>query len=562
MVRAKSGLAAQQLESLWVSGTLTGLSDAQLLARFSERGDSRGESAFRELIDRHGPMVMGVCRQILRRSHDADDAFQATFLVLVRKARSIQVRESLGPWLYSVAYRTALRARATASRYRQGDPDVAETGPTQEEHAYQLDLRPLLQEELGRLPEKYRAPIVLCHLEGKSHEEAARMLHWPVGTVSGRLSRGRDLLRSRLERRGVTVPSALLSANWLAGTSTAVPAALVESTLAAAVQFGTAAAVSSSVFTLTQGVLNAMLLNKLKFAAMVILAAACITGGAGVWAFRAGGSPIPLAQDSAPADTQNPGGEPAKPEAARAADAPVPPADASPLGGLPSLNALNRMQQMDPLRPGRMAGGPGGFMGPMGGVPAGASAANPSPFFDAGSIVVVESPDRRTLRVLSLESDKNAWEELALPEGMTAVPIAAADVLAFSIKRKSIDHVIAFSAHTGQWSVQHLSNPVADEIRPIVSPGCAVYQAGNDVYAFSARTGTWGALHLEGDEKPIVSISPARVSAVHGNRVYMFSLKRGEWSKGVEANPNPFGLNSRQGPAKKGRDVRHEQTAK
>ena len=159
MVKAKSGLAVQQLESLWDTGTLTGMSDAQLLARFSETGDSRRDSAFGELISRHGPMVMGVCRQILRRPHDADDAFQATFLVLVRKARSIHVRESLGPWLYSVAYRTALRARSAASRYRQGDWVPHANGPTPEEHAEELDLRSLLQEELGRLPEKYRCQL-------------------------------------------------------------------------------------------------------------------------------------------------------------------------------------------------------------------------------------------------------------------------------------------------------------------------------------------------------------------------------------------------------------------
>src|SRR5208282_6759427 len=126
------------------------------------------------------------------------------------------------PWLHSVAYRTAHRARATASRYRQGDRQEMEAVQAEPADSSHLDLRPLLHEELGRLPDKYRAPIVLCHLEGKTHEEAARLLHWPVGTVSGRLSRGRELLRSRLERRGIAAPSALLSANWLAGTSTTV----------------------------------------------------------------------------------------------------------------------------------------------------------------------------------------------------------------------------------------------------------------------------------------------------------------------------------------------------
>ena len=128
MISGKTGAVARQLEVLWASGTLTGLSDAQLLGQFAEsrNRDAKSESAFRELVDRHGPMVMGVCRQILRRPHDADDAFQATFLVLVRKARSIRVGDSLAPWLYGVAYRTAHRARTVASRYRPTDVEPME----------------------------------------------------------------------------------------------------------------------------------------------------------------------------------------------------------------------------------------------------------------------------------------------------------------------------------------------------------------------------------------------------------------------------------------------------
>ena len=197
MILRKPSSVSRQLEALWTSGTLTGISDAQLLTRFAGVRDATAESAFRELVQRHGPMVMGVCRQILRHPHDADDAFQATFLVLVRKAGSIRVGESLAPWLYAVAYRTAQRARAVASRYRSGPVESLEDPmghPASD--ACHFDLRPLLHEELNRLPGKYREPIVLCHLEGKTHEEAARLLHWPVGTVSGRLSRGRDLLRS------------------------------------------------------------------------------------------------------------------------------------------------------------------------------------------------------------------------------------------------------------------------------------------------------------------------------------------------------------------------------
>ncbi len=317
MVRAKSGMAAQQLETLWASGTLTGMTDAQLLGRFSEARDARGESAFRELIERHGAMVMGVCRRILRRPHDADDAFQATFLVLVRKARSIRVHESLGPWLHSVAYRTALRARAHASRYQQTDWEPADTSSTEEERAFQLDLRPLLQEELGRLPDKYREPIVLCHLEGKSHEEAARLLDWPVGTVSGRLSRGRQLLKSRLERRGLAASSLLLPAPWHELASP-VSISLIEATAANATRFAAAQAVPASILALTRGVLRTMLLNKLKTASIILLVLGAVSGGAGVWARLA---------SSAGQAPQPPGKpDPATPQAGVAAKPSDPPA--------------------------------------------------------------------------------------------------------------------------------------------------------------------------------------------------------------------------------------------
>ena len=282
MIECKKGSVERQLDVLWTSGTLTGLSDAQLLSRFRDAEGATSESAFKELVERHGPMVMGVCRQILRHTHDADDAFQATFLVLVRKARSIQIRESLAPWLYSVAYRTAQRARTTASRYRQHGIEEVEALGCPPEDSYHLDLRPLLHEELDRLPDKYRAPIVLCHLEGKTHEQAAQLLHWPIGTVSGRLSRGRELLKSRLERRGLTVPAAIFSTSGL-NLVQAVPNSLVESTLTAATRFAEAQSVSTSVLTLTHGVLRTMFLNKLKTVSLAILLSGAVTGGVAVW---------------------------------------------------------------------------------------------------------------------------------------------------------------------------------------------------------------------------------------------------------------------------------------
>jgi RNA polymerase sigma factor (sigma-70 family) len=236
-------------------------------------------------------MVLGVCRQVVREPHGADDAFQATFLVLVRKARSVRVRGSLAPWLYGVAVRTARRARADASRYRVADAEQIEVAAPPQEDAHQFDLRPLLLEELGRLPGKYREPIVLCHLQGKTHQEAALLLQWPVGTVSGRLSRGRQLLKSRLERRGLLAPSLVLATPGLVGIRSALTPPLAESALKNATRFAASLPVPSSVLHLTQGVLRTMLLHKLKTAALISLVVGISLGGAGVWAHWPSQSP-------------------------------------------------------------------------------------------------------------------------------------------------------------------------------------------------------------------------------------------------------------------------------
>jgi RNA polymerase sigma factor (sigma-70 family) len=247
-----------------------GVTDGQLLERFV-RG--RDEAAFAVLVERHGPLVLGVCRRVLDDAHAAEDAFQATFLVLVRKAGSIARPEQLGNWLYGVAYRTAARARGAAARRRAHERRAAErtAGPAAPEPEWP-DLRAVLDEELARLTQRYRAPLVLCYLEGKTTEEAARELGCPRGTVLSRLARGREQLRRRLVRRGLA-PSAGLPAALLAGTAgAAVPAPQAETTrkaaLAAAAGNATGA-VSPRVAALTEGVLRAMFLTKLKTAAAV-----------------------------------------------------------------------------------------------------------------------------------------------------------------------------------------------------------------------------------------------------------------------------------------------------
>jgi RNA polymerase sigma factor (sigma-70 family) len=173
--------------------------DSQLLKRFASQQD---QAAFADLVRRHRPMVLGVCRRVLGDAHDTDDAFQATFLVLVRKAGAIAQPELLANWLYGVAYRVALKARANAARRSEHErraPVKAWVEPIVE--ATGRELRSALNAELHHLPEQYRAPLVLCYFKGKTNAEAARLLGWPTGSISGRLARARDLLRKRLVRR-------------------------------------------------------------------------------------------------------------------------------------------------------------------------------------------------------------------------------------------------------------------------------------------------------------------------------------------------------------------------
>jgi RNA polymerase sigma factor (sigma-70 family) len=266
------------------------LTDKQLLERFIRRRD---ETAFEAIARRHGPMVMGVCRRVLRNRHDAEDAFQATFLVLVCKAASIASRQLLANWLYGVAFKTALKARAVNARRRRREALVTEMP---EPHAVQQDLwsdvLPVLDAELSRLSEKYRAPIILCDLEGKTGKEAARLLGWPEGSLSGRLSRARALLAKRLTQRGLALPAGLL-ALWASEKTlcACVPVSLVVSTVKAAMLVAAgqgigAGIVSANVAALSEGVLKAMLLTKLKTVTAGLILIAVVGVGAAQMPFR------------------------------------------------------------------------------------------------------------------------------------------------------------------------------------------------------------------------------------------------------------------------------------
>jgi RNA polymerase sigma factor (sigma-70 family) len=259
------------------------LTDEQLLADYRSRRD---EAALAALVRRHASMVWGVCRRVLSDHHDAEDAFQATFLVLVRRAASITSPELLANWLYGVAHRTALKARATTARRRAREKQVMDMPePATTERELWADLQPLLDQELSRLPDKYRAAIVFCDLEGMTRKEAARRLGVPDGTLAARLARGRALLAKRLARQGVGVSGGLLAAVVVQNAALAtVPAAVLDSTIKAAHLFAAGSAagtISAKVSALAGGVLRSMLLTKATAATAVLLVVGILGTGSG-----------------------------------------------------------------------------------------------------------------------------------------------------------------------------------------------------------------------------------------------------------------------------------------
>ena len=263
---------SRDFRSLFRVGAVGGLPDEELLERFAA---DRDEAVFEAILGRHGPMVWGVCRRILRDPDDAEDAFQATFLVLVRKAPSIARRRLLAGWLYAVAYRTAVRARAMASKRRARERQVAEL-PEPEAAADDRrdDLPAILDEELRRLPGPYRIAVVLCDLEGKTQKEAADQLGCPAGTISSRLTRGRAMLASRLARRGVSLSIGSMAMVLAREASAALPTGLIGGTARAAVLFaagGTAAVTPAEVGVLTREVLKTMIMSRLKIAVPLLL---------------------------------------------------------------------------------------------------------------------------------------------------------------------------------------------------------------------------------------------------------------------------------------------------
>jgi RNA polymerase sigma factor (sigma-70 family) len=321
MASTRAATVLRHLRQLAADGT-GALPDGQLLQQFLTRHE---EAAFAALVRRHGPLVWGVCRRVLRCEQDAEDAFQATFLTLARQAAAVGRRGSVGGWLYRVAFHTAVKAKARRAA-RQRHESCCEVRPVPDPLAEFTgrDLLAALDEELQRLPERYRLPLVFCYLEGRTRDEAAGQLGWPLGTLKRRLEEGRARLRSRLARRGLALPGLLLAAGLAQGAGSAtVPAALSGATVRTVLRAATGAGgAPAAVADLARGTVAGLSLSRLRAGAALLVAAAALAFGAGLWT-RASRAEKPAAEaaDQAQAPPDRPMDKPDPPEGTRPAAA-------------------------------------------------------------------------------------------------------------------------------------------------------------------------------------------------------------------------------------------------
>lgn len=288
--------------------------DARALRLYVEQHDER---AFAEIVRRHGPMVLGVCRRILANSEDADDAFQAVFIVLARRAGAVDPPELLGHWLYGVAYRTASKARSMkATRGRKEREAVVMSEHEMANPAAIREIQEVVDEEIHRLPRTYREPVVACHLRGLSRADAAKALQLNEGTLSSRLARGREMLATSLARRGFAPTAIAVAITLLAQSAEAkMPAALLASTLSAAKGAATVTATSSASATLADTVIKAMAWAKVKLAAMIVTGVVVIGGGAITWRqLTKPEKPVPTnsVEQAKPTPTPTPGNVPVR----------------------------------------------------------------------------------------------------------------------------------------------------------------------------------------------------------------------------------------------------------
>ncbi|MGO9468495.1 MAG: RNA polymerase sigma factor [Isosphaeraceae bacterium] len=577
-----SGVILGQLDRVFNQGTVVGMDDDELLKRFAAQRD---EVAFAALVARHGRMVLGVCRRVLHNEHDIEDAFQATFLVLVSRATAIRDGDLLGHWIYGVAHRVAVRARANAARRHVHEQNLTAVQAGVEPPSCdgeRRELRAVLDDELARLPELLRRPMVLCYLEGLTHEEAASRLRWPVGTVRSRLARGRDKLRGRLSRRGIMSDSAALT---VAAGSQPVPSALLDSTVRVSLEFttrqATASALASATATaLAKGVLHAMMISKLKIFGAAMLTCVLTLGGLQTYALqlssahgdKAAAAPRPQADDReqalfrSMAKIQGDLAESARINAElhkelndlraeleslrRPARPPAPTKSASRPASSPAVTKNNRGPAGNlpgAGLPGGLgaAGGIGGGMGgigAMGGVGAmggpatgamgmgGFGARDQPRYIQTEQLIVVSSPEGDAVTAYSTETGKARSLRLARAGDakLRVVPIVSQGLAALYLKGPKITRIAAFSVLDGTWYAQNLREPV-DQAIPIVSQSMAAYGLGRRIYAFSPVAKRWGVLELPEGAVAQPVVGNDLITCRHDAHLYVFSVKTGKW---------------------------------
>jgi RNA polymerase sigma factor (sigma-70 family) len=575
-----AGAVLEQLNRVFNHGTVIGLPEGKLLERFVAEGD---ETAFAALVTRHGPMVLGVCRRILRDDHAVEDAFQATFLILVRRAGAIKNGEQVGHWLHGVAHRVAARARAQAayrSAHETTSQKVVELRPdSADDEVGRRDMRAVLDEELARLPNSLRSPVVLCYLEGLTHDEAAAQLRWPVGTVRSRMARARDLLRERLVRRGFATDGAALSA---ALASQPVPVTLIDSTVQASLAFATkqataASVVSAAVTTLAEGVLHTMMISNFKILGAAALAGVLAIGGARTMARQFG---------AMSADPQS------APSASKASDrrtdllksvdkiddllddverrnrdlqtelralrkeiVALRSAELNSIGtiashptserkGVDVRNTSSAQRIADQsAEPTESQEGQSERARPEGQLDPGPTqserAVNVSRF-DPGPTYFRSD---QFFVIVSSHGDKVAlyhgagWESqpLRLSDGkrtkQTVTPRFSGGLMALRIKGPKVSR-IAVSTADGTWYPQDLREPV-EFAEPIMEKnGIIAYVLGRYVYAFGALGATprWDVLELPAGSHPRLTVDANGLTVGHGDHIYLFNGASGQWS--------------------------------
>ncbi len=537
----------ERFGSIFEGGSAVGLGPAQLLRRFADRRD---EAAFSALVAHHGPMVLATCRRILSNPADADDAFQATFLVLARKARAIEDPDRLAPWLHGVARRVAVRSRSLSARRRrvetEGQGVVAVAPPPDDAR----ELRAVLDEELARLPEKYRVPLVLCYLEGMTHDEAAGQLDWPVGTVRSRMAQARDRLRSRLARRGFapeSVAPLFPQALPMAAVSRSLQALTVRFVLTSASK----TAAPSVAALLAQGVLTSMFLNKVQ--AVAALAVATLSVAAlGV----AVGQPLSQIDAAAKPDAKSSPASKIPEDALDGSDDPrlhlarekLDNATKDVVIAQLQVKMLELQLRLKAKEAAPQASTPPPPLNPPtpqnpSEKPAVTSQPQPEqprkPWINAlpsSAKILICPPEGNWATILeTLNGVKKTYRD---PGNVIRIsPVVSQNMVALRLEGPKVTQVVAYCRGEDEWYPQELKEPALDgKIFPIVWPDVVQYRVGRYLYVFSNLGKRWGVLELK-QPLPVGQHSMPGETAngeclmiTEGDITHVYNYRSGDWT--------------------------------